>query len=76
MKITHDKRANAIYIHLTDGKFHHNQVINDDVILDIDADGAVIGIELLGVSDWVSEPDEFKFQDITPHIPASTAKNK
>lgn len=65
MKITHDHQADAVYIKLTETAFHRNQVINEDVVLDIDANGQVIGIELLGVSTWLHEPQQLLYEDIT-----------
>ncbi len=65
MKITHDNQADAVYIKLTDTPFHRNQVINENVILDIDATGNVIGVELLAVSTWLHEPHQLLYEDIT-----------
>jgi uncharacterized protein YuzE len=50
MKITIDKEANAMYIEVSDEKFAKNKKIDDETILDLDADGKIIGIELLNVS--------------------------
>jgi len=50
MKITIDKEANAMYIEVSDEKFAKNRKIDDETILDLDADGKIIGIELLNIS--------------------------
>jgi len=50
MKITIDKEANAMYIEVSDEKFAKNKKIDDETILDLDANGNIIGIELLNVS--------------------------
>ena len=50
MKITMDKEANAMYIEVSDEKFAKNRKIDDETILDLDADEKIIGIELLNVS--------------------------
>ena len=50
MKITIDKEANAMYIEVSDEKFAKNRKIDDETILDLDADEKIIGIELLNVS--------------------------
>ncbi len=50
MKITIDKEANAMYIEVSDEKFAKNRKIDNETILDLDAKGNIIGIELLNVS--------------------------
>jgi uncharacterized protein YuzE len=50
MEIAHDEEADAIYITLREGDFARNQKINDTTILDLDAQGNVLGIEMLDVS--------------------------
>ncbi|MBU0979182.1 MAG: DUF2283 domain-containing protein [Nanoarchaeota archaeon] len=50
MKIDFDKEADAIYITLKEGEFHENKKINDFMIIDLDSEGNVLGIELLEVS--------------------------
>lgn len=50
MKISYDQEADAVYIELTKNKFAKNKKIDDFTILDLDAKGAIIGIELLDVS--------------------------
>ncbi len=54
MKISFDGEADALYIELASGKFHTNKRIDDDTVLDLDADGKVIGIEMIGVRDKIS----------------------
>mgnify|MGYP001590940913 CR=1 FL=1 len=50
MKITYDKDADAMYVELTDKKFSKCKEIDRNTILDLDAEGNVIGIELLFVT--------------------------
>ena len=48
MKVTYDHEVDAMYIRFLDEKSNHQQELNDgDVILDISADGRVIGMEML-----------------------------
>ena len=53
MKITHDEKYNLAYISLKDtigtgeAAFQQEVVDNGDIILDFDADGRLIGIEML-----------------------------
>ena len=55
MKITFDKEADAVYIEFSDGKFASNKKIDNDTIIDLDAKGKILGIELLGVSKRMSK---------------------
>jgi uncharacterized protein YuzE len=51
MKITLDKKADAMYIYLKDfKKAFKTEQVTDDTIVDMDRSGNVIGIELLSVS--------------------------
>ena len=50
MKITFDKKADAVYIEFSDADFASNRKIDDNTIIDLDKDGNVLGIELLSVS--------------------------
>lgn len=50
MEITFDKDADAVYIEFRKGEFAKNQKMDDFTILDFDAEGNILGIELLCVS--------------------------
>ena len=57
MIIKYDKEAKALYIYLADipdgGVDHTEELILDTVMLDKDAQGVIVGIEVLGVEDIV-----------------------
>jgi uncharacterized protein YuzE len=50
MKITFDKKADAMYIYLQTKKVFKTKQVTDDTIVDMDKNGNVIGIELLLIS--------------------------
>lgn len=50
MKITFDKKADAMYIYLQNKKVFKTKQVTDDTIVDMDKKGNVIGIELLFIS--------------------------
>ncbi|MBI1970719.1 DUF2283 domain-containing protein [Candidatus Woesearchaeota archaeon] len=54
MKLTYDKEADAIYIEFQKGNFAKNKKVDDFIILDYDANGCLLGIELLNVSKQLS----------------------
>jgi uncharacterized protein YuzE len=50
MKIEFDQVADALYVQLTDGGIEKSEEIKPGMILDYDANGNVLGLELLYVS--------------------------
>lgn len=50
MKINYDSEADAVYIELLKRSAVDNLDINDDVSVDLDKDGKIIGIEILQAS--------------------------
>jgi len=50
MRISYDKDADAMYIKLANGEFGKNREIHEGIILDLDGNGRLIGIEILDVS--------------------------
>lgn len=51
MKITYDKKIDAMYIKLNDKTVYHStRKVSDDVLVDYAKDGSVVGVELLSAS--------------------------
>jgi uncharacterized protein YuzE len=50
MKMTFDKKADAMYIYLKEEKVFRTEDITSDTIVDYDKDGDVVGIEILSAS--------------------------
>jgi len=50
MEISYDKQADAMYIEFRKGEFAKNKKVDDFTIIDLDAKGNILGIELLDVS--------------------------
>ena len=46
-KITYDRAANALYIYLRNADSMSQREFSEDIILDLSADGNVVGIEVL-----------------------------
>ncbi len=53
MKVEYDDHADAIYIALRKGQYKISEEISDDVIIDLDKNCRILGIEILGISDKV-----------------------
>ena len=50
MKIAFDPIADALYVELADGDVEKTEEIKPGVMMDYDADGNVVGVEVLYVS--------------------------
>lgn len=51
MRINYSHDANALYIKLKETEIANTEEIADDIIMDYDRDGNVIGIEILSASE-------------------------
>ena len=51
MEISYDKESDALYIEFTKKKFSKYKKVDEFIILDIDKDGKIIGIEFLKASE-------------------------
>lgn len=50
MEISLDLEADALYVRFREGDFATNKKVDDETILDYDAEGRLLGIEVLNVS--------------------------
>jgi uncharacterized protein YuzE len=58
MKIEYDQQADAMYIRLRAGDVAEGEEVRPCVVLDFDAQGQVLGIEMLDVSKRTDKPRE------------------
>jgi uncharacterized protein YuzE len=56
MRIEFDQAADALYVQLTEGEVEKTEEIKPGMILDYDASGNVLGVEILYVSKRVELP--------------------
>ncbi|MDQ7027515.1 MAG: DUF2283 domain-containing protein [Anaerolineae bacterium] len=68
MYVTHSPTANALYIKLNNQVVAQTKKASDSVILDFDADGHLIGIELLDVGEYVDNPSTITYEQLTEAI--------
>lgn len=47
MKIKYDRKVDAVYIELAKGKYSHTRKVTDAILVDEDAKGKVLGLEIL-----------------------------
>lgn len=73
MTITYDKRVDALYIRLLEGK-HECRVVqlSSDIALDFTGGDRLVGIEVLGASRLFENPEvpTIDLQDLIPHVAA------
>lgn len=50
MKITYDKTIDAMYIHLNKGRYAKSKKVTDDILVDVNKQGKVLGMEILDAS--------------------------
>ena len=55
MKASHDPEANSIYVQFSDEDVDHTDEVRPGIIVDYDARGHVIGIEMLDAKTLLSE---------------------
>jgi len=62
MKIEYDPKADAMYIRLKAGTVAESDEVRPGVVLDFDAEGKVLGIEMLDVSLKTDNPRELAME--------------
>lgn len=53
MRIEYSKEEDALYIHLRDAPVAESRDITEGVTLDLDADGRIVGLEVLDASEAI-----------------------
>jgi uncharacterized protein YuzE len=59
MKIEYDKEVDALYIRIQEKKVARTKEIEEGINLDLDAEGRVIGLEIIGATERYSKEDIF-----------------
>ena len=60
MKIEYDKEVDALYIRIQEKTVARTREIEEGINLDLDAEGRVIGLEIIGAIERYSREDLFK----------------
>ena len=58
MKIEYSGDVDALYIHLRDAPVAESRYIEEGVTLDFDADGRIVGLEVLDASEGLARPSQ------------------
>jgi uncharacterized protein YuzE len=59
MKIEYDREVDALYIRIQDKKISRTKELEEGINLDIDADGKIIGLEIIGAVERYNQKDIF-----------------
>ncbi len=62
MKVQYDPAADAMYIRLAEGEVVDSDEVREGVVFDYDANGRVLGIEVLDLSRRADNPREMAFE--------------
>ena len=60
MEVKYDKKTDALYINLNDGKYDRTKKVTESILVDVTKSGKVLGIEILDVSENIKsfDPEE------------------
>lgn len=70
MRIEYDREADALYIHLREVPVADTTDVEEGVMVDLDAEGHIIGVEILDASKRLS-PDDLSKVAIENLLPAT-----
>jgi uncharacterized protein YuzE len=59
MRTSYDPEADALYVRFADASIVESEEVADGVVLDLDADGRIVAIELLDASKHIAAGAEF-----------------
>ncbi len=60
MRVRVDHGADAIYVNLTDRAIKDSEEVADDIVVDYDAEGHIVGVEILDASKRTGDPEVLK----------------
>ena len=60
MRVRVDAAADAVYVNLTDRAIKDSEEVADGIVVDYDAEGRIVGIEILDASRRTDDPTALK----------------
>jgi len=60
MRMRVDHGADAVYLNLTDRPIKDSEEVADGIVVDYDAKGRIVGVEILDASKRTDDPDVLK----------------
>ena len=69
MRMRVDQGADAVYLNLTDRPIKESEEVADGIVVDYDAEGRIVGVEILDASKRTDDPAALKqFSFEMPHV--------
>jgi uncharacterized protein YuzE len=60
MRVRVDHNADAVYLNLTDRPIKDSEEVADGIVVDYDAEGRIVGVEILDASKRTDDPSVLK----------------
>jgi uncharacterized protein YuzE len=60
MRVRVDHGADAVYLNLTDRPIKESEQVAEGIVVDYDAEGRIVGVEILDASKRTDDPDVLK----------------
>ena len=60
MRVRVDQGADAVYLNLTDRPIESSEEVADGIVVDYDAEGRIVGVEILDASKRTGDPGALK----------------
>jgi YD repeat-containing protein len=60
MRVRIDRGADAVYLNLTDRPIEVSEEVADGIVVDYDAQGRIVGVEILDASKRTDDPEVLK----------------
>ena len=60
MRVRVDHKADAVYLNLTDHEIVESEEVADGIVVDYDAEGRIVGLEILDASRRTGDPGVLK----------------
>ena len=70
MKVTYDQKVDALYIELKPGAYDRTKKVTDDILVDVNKKGKVIGVEILDASRNIEQIDRPESQILWETLPS------
>ncbi len=68
MRVTYDPETDTLIIQLKEVHISESDELQDGIIADLDANGNIIGLEILDASKRVTEPQNILFKSLGPKL--------
>lgn len=65
MTVKFDKAADAVYFSFRSSEVDHTKSVDEDINIDLDAEGWIVGIEVLNYSKHANDPDAITLGFVT-----------